>query len=420
MKKFSKASKFFILVSVILALSVMFSCVALGADDDGVIKNYGANSNEDFCKYRWNIETINFVDAIGDLTAADIIGSWNVSEKEGDESIKAWLKPKSDISANAQEGDPIPVPPQNMRYELFIGSESTIKAPADMSCFFANYQNLKEINGLQNLDTSEVTNMEGMFSGCSSIEKLDLSALNTEKVTDMSSMFRGCESLKELDLSSFETANVTHMPYMFAECRKIEELYLDSFKTQNVRDSQYMFANCEKLRTIYVGDNWLFLSVESSTMMFRNCYSLEGKIVYDPVKNDATYATTEQYTVHIAVLNGDPIKLKVMDNLIVGQKKPAPEYIGYHYFNKIVSFESSDPNVIFISDSGEFYAVGPGRATVITKLRDGVNGEITFVFSVEEPQIEIPQSTLLSDIFAIIKHWFQRIIDLFTGRLKIF
>ena len=420
MKKFNKASKFFVLVSVILALSVMLSCVAFGVDDAGVIKNYGANSEEDFCKYRWNIETINFVNAVDDLAAADIIDSWNVSAKDGDESIKAWLKLKSDASANAMEEDPIPVPPQNVRYQLFIGSAEKIKAPADMSYFFANYQNLKEITGLENLDTSNVTNMDGMFSDCSSIEKLDLSALNTEKVTNMSNMFRGCKSLKELKLSSLETANVTHMPYMFADCRSIKELYLDSFKTQNVRDTQYMFSNCEELTTIYVGDDWLFLSVESSTMMFRNCYLLEGKIAYDAAKTDATYATTEQYTVHIDIRNGDPIKLKVMDNLIVGQKKAAPEYIGYHYFNMIESFKSSNPEVVYLNDKGEFCAAGAGRATITTKLKDGVNGEITFVFSVEAPQVEVPESTLLSDILAVFKHWFNRIIDLFTGRLKLF
>ena len=416
MKKLNKASKFFILMSVILALTVMLSCTAFGAEENVVIKNLGADSVEAYGEYRWNIEAINFVDKIDDLTAGDIKASWDVAATEG-ESAKAWLKLKSDASVQSEESGTTTVLPQDVRYELFIGAEGGVKAPEDMSYFFANYANLKAISGLENLDTSAVTNMTGMFSGCSSLESLSLVDLNTANVTDMSFMFRGCSSLKEIFLSSFNTEKVTHMAYMFADCVSLPQIYVDSFNTRIVRDAQYMFFNCQKLRTVYVGNDWLFLNIESSNCMFKNCYLIEGKMAYDPARTDASYASTEFYTVHVSILNGDPINLKVMDNLVSGQTKPVPEYIGYHYFNMIESFESSDPSVVYVNEKGEFVAANAGRATVTTKLKDGVNSEskITFTFSVEEAVVEAPSSMgMLGSFIDVIKGW----LDSFMEKIK--
>ena len=47
--------------------------------------------------------------------------------------------------------------------------------------------------------------MSGMFHGCSSLKKLDLSNFNTEKLVDMSSMFNGCTNLEELAINNFNT-----------------------------------------------------------------------------------------------------------------------------------------------------------------------------------------------------------------------
>ncbi len=60
--------------------------------------------------------------------------------------------------------------------------------------------------------------MSYMFSGCSSLEELNLSNFTTFKVTDMSFMFSGCMSLQELNISSFNFQNVRNMRHMFDGC----------------------------------------------------------------------------------------------------------------------------------------------------------------------------------------------------------
>ena len=57
-------------------------------------------------------------------------------------------------------------------------------------------ENDRAVNGF---DTSKVTNMESMFSGCSGLTSLDLSGFNTSNVTNMSNMFKNCSSLTNLD-----------------------------------------------------------------------------------------------------------------------------------------------------------------------------------------------------------------------------
>ena len=68
-------------------------------------------------------------------------------------------------------------------------------SPTRTYCWFINLTNLTTIDGLANLNTSEVTDMGGMFFGCSSLTELDLSGFNTDKVENMSSMLSLCASL---------------------------------------------------------------------------------------------------------------------------------------------------------------------------------------------------------------------------------
>lgn len=97
---------------------------------------------------------------------------------------------------------------------------------------------LREIRGIQYLNTQDVTNMSYMFSSC--FFPIDLSHLDTHNVTDMSSMFR--DSKFPLNLSHFDTRNVTNMSHMFDDYSG-SSLDLSTLNTCNVTDMSYMFAS---------------------------------------------------------------------------------------------------------------------------------------------------------------------------------
>ena len=67
---------------------------------------------------------------------------------------------------------------------------------------------------------------------------------------DMSGMFEGCPSLTKLDLSSFNTFNVKSMYHMFSGCSNLVSLNLSHFGSPYAADTTGMFNHCYKLKNI--------------------------------------------------------------------------------------------------------------------------------------------------------------------------
>ena len=138
---------------------------------------------------------------------------------------------------------------------------------------FYGLENMKSIHGLENLNTTNVTNMSLMFQNCYSLTSLDLSSFNTENVTNMEGMFRFCNALWLLDVSSFNTANVTNMAEMFSGCYGLTSLDLSSFNTQNVTRMVSMFSGCYGLTSLDLS-SFNTENVTSMGAMFSGCSRL--------------------------------------------------------------------------------------------------------------------------------------------------
>lgn len=142
----------------------------------------------------------------------------------------------------------------------------------DMSGMFHFCFKLSSLD-LSKLDTGNVTSMNRMFYHCDHLTSLDLSNLDTSNLTNMSEMFLSCTSLTSLDLSSFDTRSVTNMEDMFALCSSLTCLDLSGFDTRNVITMNGMFRNCPSLTTLDVS-NFDTQNVKDMTAMFQNCSSL--------------------------------------------------------------------------------------------------------------------------------------------------
>ncbi|WP_276414676.1 MucBP domain-containing protein, partial [Lactococcus garvieae] len=119
--------------------------------------------------------------------------------------------------------------------------EGKVTGATDSYGLFSNLSNVKSISNLSSFDTSNVTDMSGMFDSMSSLTSLDLSSFDTSNVTNMNAMFSRMSSLTNLDLSSFDTSNVTNMNSMFYIMSSLTSLDLSSFDTSNVTDMSGMF-----------------------------------------------------------------------------------------------------------------------------------------------------------------------------------
>ena len=148
--------------------------------------------------------------------------------------------------------------------------------PTTCAYWFGSCKKLKNIEGIEFLNTEKVEDMRGMFYECICLENLDLSKFDTKKVTNMRNMFYNCQKLKTLDLSSFETDMVTNMESMFYNCILLNTLKLtNKFNTQNVEDMCSMFNSCKELKTINLS-GFDTQNVEDMRYMFNLCKSLES------------------------------------------------------------------------------------------------------------------------------------------------
>ena len=153
----------------------------------------------------------------------------------------------------------------------------------EMRYMFGSCTKLKTLD-VSSFNTQNVTDMNWMFSYCSVLTTLDLSNFDTKNVTDMSGMFSNCSALTTLDLSSFETQNVTDMSRMFNDCSALTTLDVSNFDTQNVTDMSRMFKSCSALTTIYASDKFVTTACEEDENMFAECVNLVGAVPYDENK----------------------------------------------------------------------------------------------------------------------------------------
>lgn len=245
-----------------------------------------------------------------------------LDSKKNTLTFKYGEKPTGDNIYDTEDTDydynkPAPWVSESLKSVVFEKSYSEAR-PKSTAYWFKNAVYLTSITGIEYLNTSEVTNMNSMFSSCINLKQLDLSHFNTEKVWGMNSLFSQCLSITDFDLSSFNTSNVIDFAYMFNNCvnlvtpgvgsfntdnavsmismfkgcEKLSQVDLRSFNTEKVERIENMFDGCTVLKTIYVGGKWSTVKVTNGVDMFKDCTNLVGSAgtTYDSEHVDYTYA----------------------------------------------------------------------------------------------------------------------------------
>lgn len=165
--------------------------------------------------------------------------------------------------------------------------------------FLFNQTKIKELN-LPKWDVSKVTTMHRMIETLNNLTSVSLNGWVTSACTDMSYLFTSCESLTSIDISSFDTSNVTTMNSMFQYNRKLTDIKFN-FRTPNLTNMGTMFDGCNSLVSIDLSmmdtskvtdmfaifnecfsiasiniSNWDMRAVTNINRMFDNTYSLSS------------------------------------------------------------------------------------------------------------------------------------------------
>jgi len=260
MKSIIKKS-FSVLLAVIMIFSV--SSVALAAENGSLMQSYGYGSVEDFHaqQYKDKIGKVVFLDlAVTPFPEGEVYaGEYDLSASEATGKVTGKIAFPENISFDDY-------------YTLYIGAYGGVKAPQDSSYLFAG-TGATEFEGIENLDTSEVTNMKEMFADCR-FKSFDLDKLDTKNVTNMSQMFRNCEELEKINGVRFSTSKVTSFWNMFSECLSLKDVTLKNVDLASTSSIDYMFYGCTSLEELDLS-SWKNTASITSINAFRSCPSLK-------------------------------------------------------------------------------------------------------------------------------------------------
>ncbi|EMF0565621.1 MULTISPECIES: immunoglobulin-like domain-containing protein [Enterococcus] len=190
--------------------------------------------------------------------ASKITGTWGTSSYTFDENTGVLTIGAGELSRYTESPwNSKKVSAEAIRKIVLSGK---VVAPENSWALFggSQLQNVTEIEGLSQLDTSKVTTMGNMFRALSSITSLDVSGFDTSNVTNMNDMFWGMSSVTSLDVSGFDTSNVTTMIYMFNGLSSVTSLDLSNFDTSKVTDRWNMFGDTP-LKKLILGDTFKFV-----------------------------------------------------------------------------------------------------------------------------------------------------------------
>ena len=145
--------------------------------------------------------------------------------------------------------------------------------PTKTTFYFYGLSEITEIEGIDNINTRNITEMWHMFSGCSKLSSLDVSAWNMSNVTSIGYMFYKCSSLTSIDVGNWNIENVTNMQNMFSECTQLENINVATWNTGKVTTMANVFLNCSNLTKVDVS-KWDTSHVKEMWQMFSGCSKL--------------------------------------------------------------------------------------------------------------------------------------------------
>ena len=144
--------------------------------------------------------------------------------------------------------------------------------PTNISAAFAACTKLQSISGMNTWNTSECTNMAGLFGQDAALSDFNISNFNTSKVTLMNQMFQQV-NVESLDLSHFDTRNVTNMDYMFTNSN-LQSINVTGWNVENVESMKSIFNQCKNLSTINGLRSWKTPKLTNMSYMFNHCENL--------------------------------------------------------------------------------------------------------------------------------------------------
>ncbi len=151
-------------------------------------------------------------------------------------------------------------------------ADHQIELPANSKNLFYKFNNNIDF-GKNNVNTSNVTDMDSMFEGATAFNG-DISGWNTSNVTDMHDMFNGAAAFNS-DISNWDVSSVKNMGHMFQKATAFNG-DISGWDVSNVTNMSAMFDGA----ATFNGDisNWNVSNVEDMYAMFSDAMAFNCDI----------------------------------------------------------------------------------------------------------------------------------------------
>ena len=170
----------------------------------------------------------------------------------------------------------------------------------DMTMMFA-FNQLTELNGIGQWDVSKVKSFAGMFQGNShkgdiKLTHLDIGQWNTSSAENMSHVFYGCALIEYIPIENWNVSKVTTFSHMFADCYGLKNIDFSKWNTISVESFDGFLNDCRSLTIVDVS-NFETRTCKQFSQMFESCINLEYIIGLEnwDVSNASNYAFTETF-----------------------------------------------------------------------------------------------------------------------------
>ncbi len=293
--------------------------------------------------------------------------------------------------------------------------------PTSCCKWFDMCTSLTEIEGIENLNTEEVTNMGSMFYACYDLTSLDLSNFDTKEVTNMSKMFWNSSALKTIYVSDkFVTTKVSSGANMFQDCENLKGFidYISNKDKDNNEYANYKTGYFSKL----VGKNGEEkIGAAGETLTTENLVLDDGKdfVAYEP------FATKNAFYIRV-IPEGSTWGTLCLPFAIVQSQETEYKFYrltGIDNDNECITLESYEegaeipagiPVLFKMNENEPTLSISAQDASIVTEPKAGTNTDVNLVGSFTKIGGNGNQGLAEND-YIIGKDKFWRVSDLNDG-----
>ena len=284
------------------------------------------------------------------------------------------------------------------------GSPAALFAPVDCYEFLPSYRTGIDFTTIicDNLNTSKTMYMEYMFYG--NLTTLDVSNFYTANVTTMYCMFE-CPKLRELDLSSFNTTNVSEIGGMFSGCSSLGTIFVsaEGFNINRpITESSPMFSGCGAL----IGENGTTFNENHTDKTYARIDGgpdSDTPGYFSVTKTDYTINRYKMWTALQNLSSSNPTTLKFVkgnDAALASCTPKAEVQLGATTV-PIEVYQSSDNTTIYIapSDGSDHVMYAPADCSYFLSSESGYTNTSTFT-SISLDNLDTSDTTSMMMMFA--------------------